>query len=95
MDGGASANALLMQTRRTSSASSCRGRRTWRRPRWAPPSPRGRGAGLWTEKDVFEPEGGDDRDAGGTAFEPRGGRDERERRHARWCDAVGRSLGLA
>ena len=95
VDGGASANALLMQTQADVLGVVVSRPADVETTAMGAALAAGIGAGLWTEEDVFEPEGGDERDAGATAFEPRGGRDERERRYARWCDAVERSLGLA
>ena len=105
VDGGATANGLLMQTQ-----ADLLGVRVFRPANVETTAmgaalAAGVGAGLFSERAAFEENPADeaiadeawlkDELANRAYFEPAIGADERARRYAGWCDAVERSLNLA
>ena len=105
VDGGATANGLMMQTQ-----ADLLGLRVFRPANVETTAmgaalAAGVGAGLFSERAVFEDTPADesiadaewlrDEIANRAYFEPAIGEDERTRRYAGWCDAVERSLNLA
>jgi glycerol kinase len=104
VDGGATANALLMQTQADVLGMEISRPRDVETTALGAALAAGIGAGLWSEEDVFAREGDFERVGDGdggadetatTTFEPRTTAEERAKRFALWCEAVGKSFGLA
>ena len=96
VDGGATANGLLMQTQADVLGIVVSRPADVETTAMGAALAAGVGAGLWTEAALFEgAEQGAKQGADDTAFAPAVDAKERERRYERWCDAVERSLNLA
>lgn len=96
VDGGATANGLLMQTQADVLGIVVSRPADVETTAMGAALAAGVGAGLWTEAALFEgAEQGAEQGADDTAFAPAVDAKERERRYERWCDAVERSLNLA
>jgi glycerol kinase len=94
VDGGASANGLLMQIRADALGLPVSRPANVETTALGAALAAGVGAGLWREEDIFA-DASDDGDEDGTLFQPATDAATREARYAKWADAVERSLGLA
>ena len=94
VDGGASANGLLMQIQADAlGLPVSRPANVETTAAGAAPAA-GVGAGLWLEEDIFA-DGADADASSSTLFQPATDAATREARYAKWADAIERSLGLA
>ena len=94
VDGGASANGLLMQIQADALGLPVSRPANVETTALGAALAAGVGAGLWREEDIFL-DASDDGDEDGTLFQPATDAATREARYAKWADAVERSLGLA
>jgi len=94
VDGGASANGLLMQIQADALGLPVSRPANVETTAAGAALAAGVGAGLWREEDIFA-DGADADASSSTLFQPATDAATREARYAKWADAIERSLGLA